>query len=648
MSLKIKMIAGYAAVLLTFVIVSAVVIYDLRDVLYDTHELRDHVIPNSDLAAEAKYALTMEALKIMDFSRSGNVDLWNQALELRKFNREELAKLDQVVLTLRDKEPALVQMEQEADHRYEEFEEITQVLPGLLTESQADLAKVISSYANFDQTLDNYLDPIAKRLESDLASGADIYVLRQDYQLVNVGNQLSNQGSDFFIEAIVGVNAKDLKGLEKSIADNETLLKNANAFKDLVKGDAAKAEIDKIVAAVTDCHESLLALKDNLDRSAQNELSRAQAREAALEAIDTVSDTLSKVTLNFADDTIKVTDKAWMAIILGVIVAVILSLAISLVSSSKLSGSLLAITENLTHGSEEVERASLELSQASNSVASGTSENAAALEETSAAIEELSSMTARNGQNAAQAKNLIDMARQAVVDSEGSMDKVMSAMDQIAVSGTQIGNIIKTIDEIAFQTNLLALNAAVEAARAGESGAGFAVVADEVRNLAIRSAEAAKNTADLIDKTIGDITFGSNLIKKTYEAFETLVDEVVKVSEIIEGVAEASSEQSQGISQITTAIHEMDQVTQNNAAASEETAGAAQSLSAEARSLEESAHELLVLVTGKRSDALLPPPPPPAPDKSFKAKFPNASMPRNAKSRPGKTFTPKGYLPQGS
>ncbi|MDR2386395.1 MAG: methyl-accepting chemotaxis protein [Deltaproteobacteria bacterium] len=641
MSLKIKMMAGYAAVLLAFIIVSAIVIYDLRNVLYDTHELRDHVIPNSDLAAEAKYALTMESLKIMDFSRGGNLDLWNQALELRKFNQEELSKLDQVVLALRDKEPQLVQMEDAADHRYEEFEEITAILPGLLAESKSDLEKVLAAYENFDQILDNYLDPIFKRLDDDLASGVDISAIRQDYALVNVGNQLSEQGAEFFIEAVIGLNAKDLSKIDQSITDNEKLLKSATDYRDLVRGDSAKAEITKIIEAVTACQASLLALKDNLARSQQNEIDRRTAREAALEAIDLVSDTLSRVTLDFADETIEVTDKAWMAIIIGVVVAVILSLAISIISSSRLSGSLLLITESLTHGSEEVERASLELSQASQSVAAGTSENAAALEETSAAIEELSSMTKRNGENAAQAKNLIDMARQAVVDSEGSMDKVMAAMDKIAVSGTQIGNIIKTIDEIAFQTNLLALNAAVEAARAGESGAGFAVVADEVRNLAIRSAEAAKNTAGLIDKTIGDITFGSALIKKTYEAFETLVDEVVKVSEIIEGVAEASTEQSQGISQITTAIHEMDQVTQNNAAASEETAGAAQSLSSEAHTLEESAQELLVLVTGKRSE-LASPTPSPAKAQAFKSKLPSPAKPKTAK-----TFSPKGYLPQG-
>ena len=207
-------------------------------------------------------------------------------------------------------------------------------------------------------------------------------------------------------------------------------------------------------------------------------------------------------------------------------------------------------------------------------------------------------MTKRNADNSLQAQSLIRAATDCVANSGMSMTKVMEAMRQIATSGNEIGKIIKTIDEIAFQTNLLALNAAVEAARAGEAGAGFAVVADEVRNLAIRSAEAAKNTAELIAQTIDNINLGSGLVQDTSQKFEELVGEVKKVSTIVAEVAEASKEQSIGISQINTALVEMDQVTQSNAAISEQTASAASSLSNEADVLEESVQELLRMVHG--------------------------------------------------
>ncbi|MDR1677974.1 MAG: methyl-accepting chemotaxis protein [Deltaproteobacteria bacterium] len=196
------------------------------------------------------------------------------------------------------------------------------------------------------------------------------------------------------------------------------------------------------------------------------------------------------------------------------------------------------------------------------------------------------------------ALKLTSQASESAKVSGDSMEKAIGAMTQIAISGNEIGKIIKTIDEIAFQTNLLALNAAVEAARAGEAGAGFAVVADEVRNLAIRSAEAAKNTAALIAKTIVNINLGSDLVKKTSDNFSALVDSVQKVAEIITEVSSASEQQTQGIGQISEAIESMDRVTQSNASVSQETASASSSLSLAAEDLDQNVIRLVNLVNG--------------------------------------------------
>jgi methyl-accepting chemotaxis protein len=174
-------------------------------------------------------------------------------------------------------------------------------------------------------------------------------------------------------------------------------------------------------------------------------------------------------------------------------------------------------------------------------------------------------------------------------------------MEEISVSGNEIGKIIKTIDEIAFQTNLLALNAAVEAARAGEAGAGFAVVADEVRNLAIRSADAAKNTADLIAATISNINSGSEMVHTTADNFKTVENHSYKVAQLISEVDAASKEQTQGINQITIAMNEMDKVTQSNAATAEESASAASQLSVQAENLLSTVSDLQVLIHGVES-----------------------------------------------
>jgi methyl-accepting chemotaxis protein len=180
-----------------------------------------------------------------------------------------------------------------------------------------------------------------------------------------------------------------------------------------------------------------------------------------------------------------------------------------------------------------------------------------------------------------------------------SMDQLTTSMQEISKASEDTSKIIKTIDEIAFQTNLLALNAAVEAARAGEAGAGFAVVADEVRNLAIRAAEAAKNTAALIEGTMKKVSDGTALVKTTNDAFNEVAGSAKKVDDLVGEIAAASNEQAQGIEQVNIAVTEMDKVTQRNAATAEETAAASEELSAQAEEMKRIVSDLSAMVGGK-------------------------------------------------
>ena len=280
------------------------------------------------------------------------------------------------------------------------------------------------------------------------------------------------------------------------------------------------------------------------------------------------------------------------------LISLVIAVVLAAIMVRSIRNTMDSIISGLAGTAQEVDSASGQLSVSSNSLAEGATENAASLEETSAALEELSSMTKRNADNSVEANALMSQATMAVQKAEQSMASVITAMDEISVSGNEIGKIIKTIDEIAFQTNLLALNAAVEAARAGEAGAGFAVVADEVRNLAIRSAEAAKNTSGLIASTITNIQTGSEMVNLTADNFRTVESHSSKVAELLAEVAEASKEQAQGIGQITTAMTQMDKVTQSNAASAEESASAAGQLSLQAGTLLGAVDDLTALVHG--------------------------------------------------
>jgi methyl-accepting chemotaxis protein len=256
------------------------------------------------------------------------------------------------------------------------------------------------------------------------------------------------------------------------------------------------------------------------------------------------------------------------------------------------------VSYDLDNASNQIDGASGQIAGASQSLADGASRQAAAVEETSSALEEMSAMTRRNADNATQANQLMSQTQQVVGRANDSMKDLTHAMNEISSASEQTSKIIKTIDEIAFQTNLLALNAAVEAARAGESGAGFAVVAEEVRNLAMRSAEAAKNTSSLIEDTVNKIKSGSGIVTKTNQDFNEVTDSAGKISELITEIAAASREQAQGISQISNTVTELDKIVQSNASSAEETASASEEMSAQAKTMKESVVELVSLVGG--------------------------------------------------
>ncbi len=256
------------------------------------------------------------------------------------------------------------------------------------------------------------------------------------------------------------------------------------------------------------------------------------------------------------------------------------------------------ISHEMDTGAGAVASAANHISQSSQSLAEGASEQAAAIEETSSSLEEMASMTRQNADNASQADTLMKEANEVVGEANESMSALTHSMQEITAASEETSKIIKTIDEIAFQTNLLALNAAVEAARAGEAGAGFAVVADEVRNLAMRAAEAARNTASLIEDTLKKVKSGGELVEKTNLAFGGVAQSASKVAELIGEIAAASREQAQGIDQINKAVSEMDKVVQHNAATAEESASAAEEMNAQAEQMKAFVRDLVGIVSG--------------------------------------------------
>ncbi|MGO5053246.1 methyl-accepting chemotaxis protein [Lachnospiraceae bacterium LCP25S3_G4] len=240
------------------------------------------------------------------------------------------------------------------------------------------------------------------------------------------------------------------------------------------------------------------------------------------------------------------------------------------------------VLTEIKNSSEQVNSGADQVSSAAQALSQGATEQASSIEELSATMSEMTDKIKINAQKASEASNLSDAAGNEVVVSNDKMKEMSKAMEEITGKSKEIGKIIKTIDDIAFQTNILALNAAVEAARAGEAGKGFAVVADEVRNLAQKSAEAASNTTVLIEGTIVAVENGGKITEETANVLNSVTENAIKVTALIDEISTVSNEQADGIAQVTVGIEQISAVVQTNSATAEESAAASEELSAQA------------------------------------------------------------------
>lgn len=353
-------------------------------------------------------------------------------------------------------------------------------------------------------------------------------------------------------------------------------------------GKAEMAKFSETYIAWWDLTKKVRQLALKGDDKKAIEVSHVQGtplRKAAETVINSTVDRNEKRMREEAEETDRNYAHARMLMIVTSILAIFLGVSIATFILMSLSKTINRIIENLTSSSEQVSAASQQIASSSEELSQATTEQASSLEETVATIEELSSMVRVNADNASQAANLSNQTSEIAGRGEQEIRALVLAMSEISSDSKKIADIITVIDGIAFQTNLLALNAAVEAARAGEQGKGFAVVAEAVRSLAQKSSSAAKDITDLIKTSVERIERGGEQAQRSGAVLGDIVTSVKKVTALNNEIAAASTEQSNGIAQISKAMNQLDQVTQINAASSEEAAASAEELSAQAESM---------------------------------------------------------------
>jgi methyl-accepting chemotaxis protein/methyl-accepting chemotaxis protein-1 (serine sensor receptor) len=331
---------------------------------------------------------------------------------------------------------------------------------------------------------------------------------------------------------------------------------------------------NKLAAAVALLRETGVPIGDRLEKENLEHMELQKQQASAAEASGIAESSAAR----------------WMAMVVLMLGLVVIGVIMVVVR--RITAALRTIASSLSDGASQIAAGSGQVSSASQSLAQGASEQASSLEETSASAEEVTSMTRQNAANTSQVAQLMNTVDHRVNDGNSTLALMITSMKQINDSSGKISKIIKVIDEIAFQTNILALNAAVEAARAGEAGMGFAVVADEVRNLAQRSAQAAKDTATLIEESIATSNEGSIQLQKVADVVGSITEATTKVKVLVDEVNIGSQEQAKGIEEIARSLSEMDKVTQGTAAAAEQSASASEEMSAQAQSLSQIVSEL--------------------------------------------------------
>ena len=605
MKLGTKIMVGFGVLIAIAVALGGLATVKMQGVVGDSVMLAEEYAPESVLASDLERRVNRTMFAVRGYGYTGEKKFLDEAQAAIAQVKETIGKLeklsaDAVHLTklkasIGDTKQVMTDYERllaETEKNQNELHKIS--------DSMLDLAKKYMAEA------EAFLKDQEQVMAKEIAEGAPADKLSERQKKLTLLNDLIDLGNAARVANLGSRAWRDNKVMLDGIKTIFPAMEKKGQELDAITRVAANKQQLKGIMAAAGSYENAMQkyseVQAGIDRIGAERLTVAQK---ALDQARNLMKAAGDQTKDIADKAAGALSLASTMVLIGLAVALVLGIVLAIFITRSITGPIRKIIEGLTEGAEEVASASGQVSSAAQSLAEGSSEQAASIEETSSSLEEMSSMTKQNADNAQQANGLMGEAKQVVGTANESMGKLTESMAEITQASEETSKIIKTIDEIAFQTNLLALNAAVEAARAGEAGAGFAVVADEVRNLAMRAADAAKNTANLIEGTVKKVKDGSELVGRTNEAFKQVAGSSAKAADLVAEISAASSEQAQGIGQINTAVTELDKVTQQNAANAEESASAAEEMSAQAETMKGMVDELVAIVgsSGKAKNA---------------------------------------------
>ena len=595
--LATKIAVGFASILVIALSIGGMGVFNMNRVRREATSLADVYVPEVDLASRVERRTRSAMYGVRGFFYTGNPKM----LEQGRADLDRLMELYREIEALVAAHPAALAEfgtnAREAQRLTVLYSELVQYVENNLVELGRVRADLVRAGAAFVESCDAYRDDVSDRAAREIARG-ELGPLSGRLSQMEGIRSVIDEGNAIRIAAWRGQAERDLQVLADGAARFDEVERVLDRLRREASDETHRVQLDG-VAERAGQYRALI--NDVIRLFTDNAAAALRLIEAGGQVIDLAERTARsgmEVTNRIADGAAASLSSASLVLVVGLALAVAVGIVLAVVITVSITRPVKRIADVLSEGAEQVASASGELSEASQQLAEGSSELASSIEETSATLQESASMVHQNNENTKQAAML---SRQAMDSAEGGnreMAEMMVSMGELKKSSDDIAKIIKVIDEIAFQTNILALNAAVEAARAGEAGMGFAVVAEEVRNLAQRSAQAAKDTAAIIERNIELSQAGVAVAGRVKASLEDISAGARKVSELVDEITAASQEQAQGIEQINKAIQQMDQVTQGTAAGAEESASASEELNAQAESMKEAVQNLLLLVNG--------------------------------------------------
>ena len=584
---------GFGVLIAILLVIGLIGIINMRSASSDATRLSAVYVPEVNLANDVMQNFSNARYNILGFvSNDDEVSLKKAKTNFAEL-QANLLKVEELGKKYNLKK--LLEHEKIAAKALVEYVATVEQNEKILVRKKAFDESTVSNAALFLKSIEAYRTTQEELLFKEMTDRVSPADLRKRYAILEKIDDILSIATYSRVYGQRAQVKQDATLLEGAIKKFESLYKEVNGLKSQTTDSVTLGYLNSVESAAKTYEESLKGFIAVMQETSENQKKRFIAVNELSTSIDAIADEgFSAIVTTSEETSSSLSNASWMMII-GVVAGLFISVILAFFLIKSIVKVVVDSVKSLSEGTAQVVSASEQISSASVSLAEGASSQASSVEEVSATIEEATASNNQNADNSREANLLAQHSNDAARIGNQQVSDLMVAMEKITDSSQKIAKIIKTIDEIAFQTNLLALNAAVEAARAGEHGFGFAVVAEEVKNLAERSAGAAKEITGIIEASIDQVKMGTEVANRTKESFTEILTSIKKTSDLIGEIAISAKEQAEGMNQIATAMGSVDQITQQNASASEETAAAAEELNAQALSMLESVAEIAAL-----------------------------------------------------